>query len=178
MGERENGDRPIKKVTTKSLLSKDVLIIWGSQWERCHFNHCLFRNRFPFISQHFALQMGPLCMDQLLLESRICFLVSVFIPGTMHEENQFVLAKQRVKFWITKIGALLTEEKHKNEEAQNLSTSGTYSLVQRISEVSHSFRNLKRPIQKFSKVVLFSGLLSTSHHYLEQKDVLFFVEHQ
>lgn len=47
----------------------------------------------------------------------------------MHEENQFVLAKQRVKFWITKIGALLTEEKHKNEEAQNLSTSGTYSLV-------------------------------------------------
>lgn len=45
-------------------------------------------------------------------------LVSVFVPGMMHEDNSFMLAKQRVKFWIrgTKIEALLTKEKHKDKE--------------------------------------------------------------
>lgn len=56
-------------------------------------------------------------------------LLLVFIPGTTPEEMQFMLVKQRVKFWIAKIVALLTKEKHRNREIQALSTSGTYPLV-------------------------------------------------
>lgn len=75
-GMGENGDRTIRE-WWQSLFWVKILwwLWWGSQWEWCPFNHYLFRNRFPFISQHLALLMEPLCMEQLLLEGRICHAV-------------------------------------------------------------------------------------------------------
>lgn len=57
----------------------------------------------------------------------LCWYQSSYQAQSMKKTS--LLAKQRVKFWITKVGALLTKGKHKNEETQTLSTSGTYPFV-------------------------------------------------
>lgn len=126
-GREGEGRQAHEQVTTKSLLRKHLGMIWGSQWERYHFNQPLpLQEQISICIAALGLANGT-SLDRIAAnKAGYVVLLSVFIPGTTPEEMQFMLAKQRVKFWIAKVAALLTKEKHRNREIQALSTSGTF----------------------------------------------------